>query len=174
MANIFTAKWPFWVAGVGLPALLALGLWCFDAPLGLSQSWLMLVEYFDRGAEGLPPLDWRTALAGGIFIGALIGSAASGGFKLEATLPGVAGGAGTQLLKTLLLTVAGGFLLMAGALLAGEAPFGQLAAAIQLAPGGWLYLGGFLSAAIFLAVLLAQKGGAGGSGRKPAAKTKGK
>jgi len=170
--NIFTAKWPFYVAGLLLPVLIVLGLFCFDSVLGLSESWLAIFDYIEDGSKGLPPLNWQTGLLGGIFLGALIGSVASDQFKCEVLLPD-SGSSGGRFVRTLATMVGGGFLLMAGSLLAGEVPFGQLAAAVQLSPGGWLYLAGFLATACFLSIIWAQKSGGGKSPAKGGAETKG-
>ncbi len=164
MTNIFTAKWPFYVAGIALPILILLGLFCFDSVLGLSESWLELSAYFEDKPNDLPPLNWQTALLGGIFIGALIGALASNQFKFELLMPTEGSSFGTKFMRTAIAMVGGGFLVMVGSQLAGEVPFGQLAAAIQMAPGAWLYIASFIVTAVFLSILWAQKSGGGGKG----------
>ncbi len=169
--NPFTAKWPPWIAGPLLALLIVAALALFDDSVGLSGGMTALTEYADstvaRGRlAAAPSMDWQIAMLFGLFFGAIAGALSSGEFKLEFLDEG--GSAGERICRTVLAGSCGGFLLMLGVQLAGETVWGQWAAAIQLAGGGWTFLAGMLLAGCLLAILFERRGEGGGSGRKTA------
>lgn len=161
--NFFTSKWPGWVSGVSFGVIAVAGLWCLDDAPGFAGAAGKLYRWCAGGAEGELKLEWPVAFCIGIFIGALAAVCASGEFKFTVleegdSVPG-------RVWRTLLLSGVGGFLAMFGSLLAGETPAGQFAAAIQMAPGAWIYIAGMAISGVFVAVMLGDRlGVAGGSG----------
>ena len=163
--NPFTAKWPPWIGGVLLALLLVAALALFDDPVGLAGGMIALTEYADTAAHGriadAPSMDWQVAMLFGIFFGAMAGAIGSGEFKLEFLDEG-GPTAGTRIVRTILSGIAGGALLMLGVQLAGETVWGECAAAIQLAGGGWTFLAGLLLSGCLLAILFERRGEGGG------------
>lgn len=169
--NFLNAKWPFFLTGPLLALLIVLSLALFNDNIGLSESLTAVSEYCDdavanRELPDAPEMDWRNLLLLGILIGAVIAAAAGKTFHLE--FGDDDGSAVGKMLKPILRGIGGGFLVMLGIQLAGDSVWGATAAAIQLAPGGWIFLIAMALAGGVPAILISQRG----AGKQPAAGAK--
>jgi len=153
--KFLTGKWPFYLCAIGFAGLFLLQLYLLDRPAALEAGIADISEYGKTAIESkeyrkVPPLNFSTGLFGGIVVGGLIGGLCSKKVRIELS---------STRLKSFPLTVicglAGGFLLMLGSRIAGDAFLGQFSAAMQLSPGAWLYLAAsFLTAGIILVIWL--------------------
>lgn len=172
MAKTGGGAWPFYVSGPLLAVLTVLSLYLFDSPVGMGDAMTVASEYCVESVESrrlaAPPMDWQFGLLFGIFIGAL-GMAALAR-DLKPKLSSETGPVASGLLRTALLGLAGGFLVMTGVQLAGDSVLGQFSAGIQLSGAAWVFLIAFAASAVLLTVLLAQRGGGKSSAGKPAGK----
>jgi hypothetical protein len=163
MNRFFTSNWPFVAAGGALAFLLALALYLLNTPVGMSDAYLMISEYCEevikeQSISEWPIFDWQTGFLGGIFIGALVASAAGGEFKFELFPDDRKDKA---FMKSSIVTplhgIICGFLVMFGLQLAGDSFMGQCASALQLSTGAWLFLGSCVFSAIFAALIMSAK-----------------
>ena len=137
----FLAKpWPSFVCAALLAVLFLAHLYFLDMRVSTIEP---LTEVVRHGAETVesrdyrtpPPLNLATGLVAGLFIGGAIGALCNKKFKLRFR-PRRMGA-----MVAIPLGIIGGFLVMLGSMIAGEAPIGQMAGAMQLAWGAWIYLG---------------------------------
>ncbi len=138
MLNPFTVKWPFWVSGTVLALLAVLSLALFDDNIGLLENLTAAGESCTDAAEkhtlpDTPDASWQNLLLLGVFLGALAAAFSEKAFRFELKDEG-------GFFRTALCGLGGGFLMMSGIRLAGESVCGAFAAALQLAPGGWIFL----------------------------------
>ncbi len=150
--RIFVRSWPFFVSAAILAALFLLYLYLLDLPVTMSQGVTEFAEYGQEAIRhhnyrSIPPLNYATGLLIGLFGGGLLGAILSQKYKLKlcSFRSGMAGAA--------LQGVAGGFLIMLGGEIAGDMFLGQIASAMQLSGGAWLYLGCAMLAAGIVTVL---------------------
>ncbi len=168
--NLLTGKWPFVVNALMLVLLVLLGLYLFDDTLGFAGAFGELSVYAGSAVEkggvpdSPPPLDWVIGMLGGVFLGGVSGALLNGSWKValafeeEKTF-------GWKLLKTIVFGILSGFLVMLGSLLAGEAFFGQFAAAMELSAGAWLFLIAALASGGVTALFLERRGSGGAGGK---------
>jgi len=178
MLKFFTGKWPFYVSGLLMALLINLGLYLFNAPIGMSDGYLTLSQYCNKMIERHhltqpPALDWQTGFLVGIFGGALLTALLSKQWKFEFFPEDLKRGNGLASAGTCLLHgLGGGFLVMLGLQLAGDSFFGQWAAATQLSAGAWIFMLSFLITGSMVAIVLGKRG-EGGKGKAAAGKGKG-
>ncbi len=170
--NLLTAKWPFYISGTLLALMMVLSFYVFDDVIGLGDAMTVVTEYcgdtvMDRSMGEPPPLDWQLGLLIGLFVGSLVGAVVGNKFKPEFMSDGD-GSFTVKILRTVGCGMLGGFLTMLGIQLAGDSVFGQLAAAVQLSGGAWVFLIAMSVTGCALAILLERRGEGGASG-KPAA-----
>lgn len=166
--SLWSEKWPFYLSGVLMALLILIGLYLFDAPVGMSNGYLALSHYWggvieNRKITEPPMIDWQTGFLIGIFGGALLTALLSRQWRFELfpsdlKQSNAAASAGISLLYGL----GGGFLVMLGLQLAGDSFFGQWAAAMQLSSGAWIFLLAFFITGALTAIVMARRGNAKG------------
>lgn len=163
MNRFFTSNWPFVATGAILACFFTLALYLLNTPVGMSDAYLMISEYCgevikEQRIEGWPIFDWQTGFLVGIFIGALVASAAGGEFKFE-LFPDDR--KDKKFMKSSIVTplhgIICGFLVMFGLQIAGDSFIGQCASALQLSTGAWLFLASSIFSAIFAALIMSAK-----------------
>ena len=136
-------KWPFWINGIMLILLVLSGSYIFNDVLGFSGVFQAIFGYAEDAIaeKEIPQVDWdwQIALLGGVFVGALCGSLIHGSWKIMLAFEDAKGFAGKSA-GTALWGMLSGFLVMLGAILSGEAFYGQFAAAMELSAGAWFFL----------------------------------
>ena len=130
--SIVSGVWSPWVAGVSIAFLFFIGLYVLDDKPGTSEVYANLSDY-SQGAiekkrvsvEDLPAWTWQTAFLAGIFLGAFVAAVAGKDWKLHLFPEDhVSKGAAFYSTFGLMVTFLGGFLVMAGLILAGESCLG--------------------------------------------------
>lgn len=174
--NLFTAKWPFYISGPLFALLIVTSLYVFNEPVGMSDAMTVAGEYcneaiVDQELDRPPPLDWQLGLLLGLFVGALVAALIGNKYQPELVAPG-AGSFTLKALKTVGGGIAGGFLVMLGIQLSGDTLLGQLAAAVQLSGGAWIFLMSLAISGGTLAILIERRGE--GGGKKAAGRAAGK
>ncbi len=174
--NLFTAKWPFFISGPLLALLMIFALYVFDDVIGMGDAMTVATEYGTKAVQrqkldAPPPLDWQLGLLFGMFLGALVAVLIGNKFKPECFSEGD-GSFTVKTLRTVGGGIAGGFLVMLGIQLAGDSVFGQLAAAMQLSGGAWMFLLAMTVTGSALAILLERRGEGGGKGGGKSSKGK--
>ena len=141
--NFLKKKWPFWVNALLLIFMIMLGLYLFNDTLGFSGVLKVLFGYANTAIRegGVPQVEWtwQIGVFGGVFVGALGGSLIHGSWKLAGAWE-ECGKFGEKVFKTAVLGILSGFLVMLGAILGGEAFYGQISAATELSAGAWFFL----------------------------------
>ena len=136
-------KWPFWVNGLLLMFMVLLGLYLFNDILGFSNVFQALFGYAESALKqgGMPEIEWswQIGMLAGVLLGASGGSMIHGSWKLCGALEGAKNFAG-KTVKTAFTGIFSGFLVMLGSIAAGEAFYGQFAAALELSGGAWFFL----------------------------------
>lgn len=163
-------KWPFYVSGILIALLIAASLYLFDDTLGMNEGMIMISDYCREVIDSprLPELEpepdnWQLGFLGGIFIGALAASLFSGKWRIK-FFSSQEGNFFTSAFKSLLLGLGGGFLVMLGLQISGDSFFGQVAAAVQLSAGAWIFLIICLVVATLTAILLERRHSKAGGG----------
>ncbi|MBQ9788899.1 MAG: YeeE/YedE family protein [Lentisphaeria bacterium] len=163
--GIFNSKWPFYIGGGVLIASILLGLYTIDGNLGMSQSFTVIGDYCAETAVeeefGTIQLDYSLGLIIGIIAGVLVAAIFSGNFKLQ-LLANYDSGITIRAFKTVFYGLIGGFLVMSGIQISGEAIYGQFISAIQMSAGAWIYIGALLLSGGILAILLDNGGQSSG------------
>ncbi len=162
ITKFFTSRWSPYLSGIAVAFLFVLALYVLDSPPGMSDAYIVLSEYcqetyHNRAIKEPPFLDWQTGFLGGIFIGALIAAIVGGDWKLRMLPESRSGGYLASAGASVLLGLAGGFLVMLGLQLAGDSFIGQWAAAIQLSTGAWIFFLSILFWGVMFTLLLAAK-----------------
>ena len=155
-------RFPAWCNGFCLVIMVMLGLYLFDDNPGLFGA---LSTFFNSANDAVQTADmpqvelsWQLGLLGGIFFGGFCGSLIQGSFKLVFALEDAKGFTGKTIF-TVLWSIFAGFLVMLGAVAAGEILFGQLAAAMELSAGAWFFIVTALIAAGITALFVERRGG---------------
>ena len=142
-----------------------LGLFMIDSSLGMGQSFIVVGEYFAETAVeeefGEISLNYSLGLIFGILLGVVVAAVFSGNFKLQ-LIANYESGITIRAFKTVFYGLIGGFLVMTGIQISGEAIYGQFVSAIQMSVGAWLYIGALLLAGGILAILLDNGGRSSG------------
>jgi uncharacterized membrane protein YedE/YeeE len=131
-------SWPPYFVGAGIGILSWFAFWSADHPLGVSSVMVRAVAAVEKAVapehmaaipylKKLEPLfDWEFALVVGLLLGALLSRRLSG---VPVALQG-----------TPLRAIAGGFVMILGARLAGGCTSGHgISGSLQLAVSGWLF-----------------------------------
>ena len=166
--NFLHKKWPFLINAAMLVIMVLLGSYMFNDVLGFSGVLQAIFGYASEAIADreIPQVDWdwQIALLGGVFVGALCGSLIHGSWKIMFAFEDSKCAAGKSL-GTAALGVLSGFMVMLGAIISGEAFYGQFAAAVELSAGAWFFL---LIALISggVTALFIERRGASGSGTK--------
>jgi len=172
MWKMLSGKWPFYISGLLMALLVNLGLYLFNAPVGMSDGYLTLSMYCNRMIEKHhltepPALDWQTGFLVGIFGGALLTVLFSKQWKFEMFPDDLKGSNSfASAWKCLLHGLFGGFLVMLGLQLAGDSFFGQWAAAMQLSPGAWIFILAFFITGSLAAIVMSKREEGGGKSAK--------
>lgn len=136
-------KWPFPVNALLLCVLILLGLYLFNDVLGFSGVFKAFFGYANDAIRSreVPEVEWswQVGIFCGVFIGAVGGSLIHGAWKFAGALEGCQSAA-QKIFKSPFICMVSGFLVMLGAILAGEVFSGQFAAAMQLSAGAWFFL----------------------------------
>ncbi len=160
-------SWSPYAAGAGLGLVSTLALWLSNQLLGASGAFetaassllktagspLAKTPYF---AFVMPPgLTWQIILLGGVALGALVSSAASGDFRFETAPAQWIEVFGPSRIKRWLAIFAGGVILEYGAGIAGGCTSGlAISGSLQLAPAGFLFIAGLFTSGVVTARLL--------------------
>lgn len=169
--NFLLSKWPWWVDSLVLIILIMLGLYIFNDAPGFSGVFQAAFGYAQEAVDdgSLPQVewDWHLGMAAGVFVGALGGALINKSWKFTLGFEEAQGLAGKSVL-TILRGMAAGFLVMLGAILSGEAFYGQVAAAVELSAGAWFFLTVSLISGGITALFIERKSasGAGGKGKE--------
>lgn len=136
-------RWYSWVNAVCLVFFVMLGLYLFDENLGFFDAVCSVCESAQDAVEEhhAPHIDWswHTGLLFGVFFGSFCGALIHGAFKIAWSLEDSRGFFG-KTIGTALWGLVSGFLVMLGAIMAGEAFTGQITAAIQHSAGALFFL----------------------------------
>ena len=163
--GVFNTKWPFYISGCVFVFAIILGLFMIDSSLGMGQSFIVVGEYFAETAVeeefGEISLNYSLGLIFGILLGVVVAAVFSGNFKLQ-LIANYEFGITIRAFKTVFYGLIGGFLVMTGIQISGEAIYGQFVSAIQMSVGAWLYIGALLLAGGILAILLDNGGRSSG------------
>jgi len=146
--RFLTVRWPFYVCAAAFTLIFLAQFYLLDRPVMFQQGVSSVAAYSEtsirsRHLDDPPPLSDASALVVGIVAGGLLGALCDKKCKLKLRPQR------TGMLHVAFLGLAGGFLVMLGSLIAGDVFLGQVAAAIQLSRGAWLYLGAaFITAGV--------------------------
>jgi hypothetical protein len=153
-------SWPPYLAGAGIGILSWFAFWSADHPLGVSSVMVRAVAVVEKALAPehmaaipyltkLEPLfDWEFALVIGLLLGARLSRRLSGG------LVDAQGGR--------LRAIAGGFVMILGARLAGGCTSGHgISGSLQLAVSGWLFFLCIFASGMAAAFLMHGKEGRG-------------
>lgn len=159
-------KWPFAVNALLLVLMVILGLYLFNDVLGFTGVFQACFGYAEEAWQGreIPQVDWdwQIGMLGGVFIGGLCGALIHGSWKLVWGFEESKKIAGKSL-GTALSGMASGFLVMLGAIMSGEAFYGQIAAAMEISAGAWLFLVTALTSGGITALFLERREKTGGA-----------
>ncbi len=159
--------WNPYLAGSLTGLVIIISAWITGLYFGASTSFVRtagMIEKFldaDRAVTNdyfmkfAPVIDWQWMFVAGIFIGALVASATSGSFKLQAVPDMWEMRFGPGRMKRGIIAFIGGSILMFGARLAGGCPSGHgLGGSSQLAVSGFIALICFFIGGIVVARVL--------------------
>jgi len=166
-------KWPFYISGTLLAALMVGSLYILNDKLGLGDALAQAGQCFNEqlhsGISEMPSMDWQFGFLFGILVGACSAALISGNFRIR-LLADCGGGFTVRTFKTVFLGIFGGFLVMLGIQLSGDSVYGHIASAIQLSGSSWVYLLSMIVSASFLSMLLERRGGIIEEGEEKAGK----
>ena len=136
-------KWHSSVNALLLVFMVMLGLYLFDDNIGLFSTLSAMfgsAEAAVRNAES-PGIEWswQLGLLGGVFFGSFCGALINGSFKLVLALED-AGSFSGKVFKTVFYSLFSGFMVMLGAIMAGDILLGQVAAAMEISAAAWFFL----------------------------------
>ena len=159
-------KWLFGVNAILLIFMVMLGLYLFNDVIGFSGVFQAVFGYAQEAVaeQEMPKVDWdwQICMLGGVFVGALCGALINGSWKIIWAFEEIQG-FGAKSVGTACLGIISGFLVMLGAILSGEAFYGQFAAAMELSAGAWFFLAVALISGGITALFLERTGKSGGS-----------
>lgn len=163
MRKFLTGKWSFWIGALYVALLINLGLYLFDAPLGMTEAYRYLSGYcfsaLSNGKLESPSgIDWRTGFLLGVFGGGLLAALMTGMWKFQAKPSGCGKGVSGYLLG-MCRDIGGGFLVMFGLLISGDDFLGQWASAMQLSPGAWVFMVALFISGSMTAIMMARRAG---------------
>ena len=162
-------KWHSSVNALLLIFMIMLGLYLFDDNIGLYSALTALFGSAENAVRSsdMPQVEWswQLGLLGGIFFGSFCGALINGSFKIVWALEDVSGFA-DKVFKTIFGSLISGFLVMLGAVLSGEAFYGQVTAAVELSAGAWFFLTASLISGGITALFMERKSGGAASGSK--------
>jgi uncharacterized protein len=158
---------PYWI-GIGLGILSWLVFAIVAQPLGITTALsevsgavtgLVTGPEFVKSntywAKTIPALDYGTLFLVGTMIGGFIGALTSNGFKIEWTPQIWTEHFGSSRPKQMIAALAGGFLTMYGARLAGGCTSGNgISGGLQLAVSGWTFLAVMFASGLATAAFL--------------------
>ncbi len=162
--SILTKKWSIWTTGLVIALFMLLSLFILDSPLGLSNTYLVLLGYLEESIkeQQINQLDfnWQIAFLIGIFIGGLITAIFMGKwdfnfFPEERKSKGFIASIGITPVQGII----GGVLVMTGLQLAGDSFLGHWFGAMQLSVGSFIFILTTFAVAIIICVLFNKGGG---------------
>ena len=158
-------KWLFWINSLLLIFMVLLGLYLFNDVIGFSGVFQAVFGYAQEAVaeQEIPKVDWdwQICMLGGVFVGALCGALINGSWKIIWAFE-ESQGFSAKSIGTVCWGVVSGFLVMLGAILSGEAFYGQFAAAVELSSGAWFFLAVALISGGITALFLERTGKSGG------------
>ena len=147
--------------------MVMLGLYLFDDNIGLFSTLEAVFGSAENAVRNSDDLQvdwtWQLGLLAGVFFGSFCGALINGSFKIVWALEDVQGFTG-KLFKSIFHSLFSGFLVMLGAIMAGDVLFGQLAAAMEISAAAWFFLVFALITAGITALFIERR--AQGSGAK--------
>ncbi|MEA4863703.1 MAG: YeeE/YedE thiosulfate transporter family protein [Victivallaceae bacterium] len=149
--RFLTVRWPFYACAVAFTLIFLAQFYLLDRPVMLRDGFSTVAEYGEKAVRkhdlrNPPPLSDASGLVIGIVAGGLLGALCDKKCKLKLRPQR------TGMFQSAFLGLAGGFLVMLGALIAGDMFLGEIASAIQLSRGAWLFLGAAFVTAGIIAV----------------------
>ena len=167
--NFLLSKWPWWVDSLVLIVMIMLGLYIFNDAPGFSGVFQAAFGYAKEAVSDgeLPAVewDWQLGMIVGVFVGALGGALINKSWKITLGFEEAKGLAGKSIV-TVVRGFLSGFLVMLGAVLSGEAFYGQVTAAVELSAGAWFFLTASLISGGITALFMERKSGGAASGSK--------
>lgn len=162
-------KWHSSVNAVLLVFMIMLGLYLFDDNIGLFTTLTALFDSAENAVRSsdMPQVEWtwQLGLLGGVFFGSFCGSLINGSFKIVWALEDVSGFTG-KVFKSIFSSLISGFLVMLGAIMAGDVLLGQLSAAMEHSTAAWFFLVFALITAGITALFIERRKSSGGSAGK--------
>lgn len=162
-------KWHSSVNALLLVFMIMLGLYLFDDNIGLFSTLTALfgsAENAIRSAD-MPLVEWtwQLGLLGGVFFGGFCGSLINGSFKIVWALED-ASELMDKVVKSVFSSMISGFLVMLGAIMAGDVLLGQVSAAMEQSAAAWFFLVFALITAGITALFIERRNSSGSSGGK--------
>ena len=162
-------KWHSSVNALLLIFMVMLGLYLFDDNIGLFSTLSAVFGSAENAVRNsdMPQIDWtwQLGLLGGVFFGGFCGALITGSFKIVWGLEDAHGFSG-KVFKSIFYSLLSGFLVMLGAIMAGDILFGQLAAAMEISAGAWFFLVFALITAGITALFIERRTQNSGTGAK--------
>lgn len=136
-------KWHSSVNAILLIVMVMLGLYLFNDNIGLFSTLSTVFGSAENAVRNsdMPQVDWtwQFGVLGGVFFGGFCGALINGSFKIVWALEDAQGFSG-KVFKSVFYSLFSGFLVMLGAIMAGDILFGQLAAAMEISAAAWFFL----------------------------------
>lgn len=136
-------KWPAPVNALLIIFMVMLGLYLFDDNIGLFSTLSAVFGSAENAVRNsdMPQMEWswQLGLLGGVFFGSFCGALINGSFRIIFALEGSSGFSG-KVLKSIFYSLLSGFLVMLGAIIAGDVLLGQIAAAMEISSAAWFFL----------------------------------
>lgn len=162
-------KWHSSVNALLLIFMIMLGLYLFDDNIGLYSALTALFGSAENAVRSsdMPQVEWswQLGLLGGIFFGSFCGALINGSFKIVWALEDVSGFA-DKVFKTIFGSLISGFLVMLGAIMAGDVLLGQIPAAMEHSAAAWFFLVFALITAGITALFIERRNSSGSSAAK--------
>ena len=164
-------KWHSSVNALLLIFMVMLGLYLFDDNIGLFSTLSAMFGSAETAVRNsdMPQFEWswQLGLLGGVFFGSFCGALINGSFKLVLVLEDAGGFAG-KVFKSVFYSLFSGFLVMLGAIMAGDVLLGQIAGAMEISAASWFFLVFALITAGITALFIERRkqGGSADSGTK--------
>ena len=122
------------INAVCLILMIMLGLYLFDDNIGLFSTLSAVFGSAENAVRNsdMPQVEWswQLGLLGGVFFGSFCGALINGSFKIVLAVEDTSSFSG-KVFKSSLGSLISGFLVMLGAIMAGDVLFGQVAAAME-------------------------------------------
>ena len=162
-------KWNSAVNALLLIFMIMLGLYLFDDNIGLFSTLSAVFGSAENAVRNsdMPQVEWswQLGLLGGVFFGSFCGALINGSFKIVLAVEDTSSFSG-KVFKSSLGSLISGFLVMLGAIMAGDVLFGQVAAAMEISSGAWFFLVFALITAGITALFIERRKSSGGSADK--------